>query len=427
MPTSATSSHPPILRMTMPQLVLARVLLLCVLLLLARSACAQINHPTPSEPLDTFRPYARANYAYDSNFFRLENAEQARTLLGRSDTAETFYTLAAGLDMDWRISQQVLKGRFEINQTRFDTYQQLDYTGYSGLLQWNWLMGKYANGDLGVSETKTQASFTDLQRPTQNLRSTRKAYAHSGIKLALPWQLNLGYVRTETDNSALSQQNRNFDENHYSAGVQYQTEKNTLLQFNSQYREGQYPNRQIVGIAPIDNSYRQYDNGVAAVWSPSVETQLSGQLNYTQRRYGDVPQRNFSGFTGRLASDWKATEKTSFGLLLYRDIGVVENNTASYSNNRGFSIQADWHPTVKLSLQARAVRERQNYAGDPGFVLVSTPTRQDQVRSYQFETRYQVLRKTELSLQLQHGERDSNQALAGYRFNRAQISVRGSF
>ena len=419
MPTSIVRCH--------PQTQWVRALLICVLPLLAHGAWSQQHNEAQFESLDTFRPYARVNYAYDSNFFRLENTDQARTLLGTADTAETFYTLAAGLDMDWRVSQQVLKARLEINQTRFDAYQQLDYTGYTGLLQWNWLMGKFANGDLGVSETKTQASFTDLQSPTQNLRSTRKAYAHSGIKLALPWQLNLGYVRTETDNSTLSQQNRNFDENHYSAGVQYQTEKNTRLQFNSQYREGQYPNRQIIGIAPIDNSYRQYDNGVAAVWSPSVKTQLSGQLNYTQRRYGDVPQRNFSGFTGRLASEWKATEKTSLGLLFYRDIGVVENNTASYSNNRGISIQADWRPTVKLSLQARAVRERQTYAGDPGFVLVNTPTRQDQVRSYQFEARYQVLRKTELSLQLQHGERDSNQALAGYRFNSARISLRGAF
>ena len=402
-------------------------LLFFVLPLLPRSAWAQEDINAQTEPLDTFRPYVRADYAYDSNLFRLENDDQARALLGTSDKSATYHTLAAGMDVDWRISRQVLKGRLEVNQTRFDTYKKLDYSGHTGLLQWNWLIGKFATGDLGVNETKTLASFNDIQNSTQSLVTTRQAYAHAGIKLALPWQLNLGLVRTTTSNSANSQQSLNYNENKYTAGIQYQTEKGTLLEFNSQYSEGQYPNRQIIGAAPVDNGYRQYDNGVATLWSPGVKTKLKGELNYTQRRYADVPQRDFSGVTGRLATDWMVTEKTTLGLVLYRDIGVVENNTASYSINRGVTLSAAWRPTVKLSFKARAIRERQTYAGDPGFVLTSAPTRQDDVTNFQLETSYKVLRKTKLGLLLQHGVRQSNQALAGYRFNSALISLHSEF
>jgi len=405
---------------------LSRAVLL-VLPLLPRSAWSQEDIDSQTEPLDTFRPYVRADYGYDSNLFRLENDTQARALLGTSDRSETYHTLAAGMDIDWHISRQMLKTRLEVNQTRFNTYKQLDYSGHTGLLQWNWLIGKFATGDLGVNETKTQASFTDIQSPTQNLLTTRQAYAHAGVKLALPWQLNLGFVRTTTGNSAGSQQVRNYNENKYSAGIQYQTVKGTLLEFNSQYSEGKYPNRQIVGTAPVDNGYRQYDNGVTTVWSPSVKTKLTGELNYTQRRYADVPQRDFSGFTGRLATDWMVTDKTTLGLMFYRDIGVVENNTASYSVNRGVTLSADWRPTVKLSFKARAVRDRQTYAGDPGFVLTTAPTRQDDVTNYQLETNYKVLHKTKLGLLLQHGLRHSNQALAGYSFNSALISLRSEF
>lgn len=406
---------------------LSRALLVFVLPLLPRSAWSQENIDSQTEPLDTFRPYVRADYGYDSNLFRLENDDQARALLGTSDKSETFHTLAAGIDMDWRISRQVLKARLEANQTHFDTYKQLDYNGHAGLLQWNWLIGKFATGDLGVNETKTQASFTGLQSPTQNFLTTRQAYAHAGVKLALPWQLNLGVVRTTTGNSAGSQQILNYNENKYSAGIQFQTEKGTLLEFTSQYREGKYPNRQIVSVAPVDNGYRQYDNGVATTWSPTVKTKLKGELNYTQRRYAEVPQRDFSGVTGRLATDWMITDKTTFGLVFYRDIGVVENNTASYSVNRGVTLSADWRPTVKLSFKARAIRERQTYAGDPGFVLMSAPTRQDEVTNFQLETSYKVLRKTQLGLLLQQGVRHSNQALAGYSFNSALINLRSEF
>ena len=405
----------------------SRVFILVLAVLLARSAWSQEDVDFSSEPLDTLRPYVRASYGYDSNLFRLENDQQARALLGTTDKSEAFHTLAAGMDIDWRISRQVLLGRFEVNQTRFDKYKQLDYRGYAGLLQWNWLIGKYAAGDLGVSENKALASFNDLQSPTQNALTTRQLYAHGGIKLALPWQLNLGFVRTTTDNSATSQQVVNYNENKYSAGVQYETEKGTLLEIKNQYRKGDYPNRQIVGTAPVDNDYQQYDTGVGVQWFPTIKTKLNGELNYTQRRYGDVPQRNFSGATGRLAADWMATEKTTLGLAFYRDIGVVENNTASYSLNRGFNLSAAWRPTVKLTFKGRAIRERQTYAGDPGFVLTSSPTRQDDVSNFQLEANYKILRKTRLGLQVQHGTRHSNQALAGYTYNSALMNLRSEF
>ena len=400
-----------------------RVLILCTV----STAAVAAEHDPNTDVLDTFRPYVRAEYGYDSNLFRISNDAQARTQLGTTDTSETFQRLGAGLDVDWRISRQLLIARVDVNKTRFDTYKQLDYSGRSALLQWNWLAGKYANGNVGISDARTLASFNEVQRPTQNLLTTRQAYANAGIKLQLPWQLNLGIVRTVSDNSEPSQRVLDYNENKYSAGMQYQTGKGTLIEYISQYREGQYPNRQIVPTAPVDNDYRQYDNGVAISWAPSAKTQLKGQLNYTQREYDDVPQRNFSGATGRLAAEWLMSEKTTLGMDIYRDIGVVENNTASYSLNRGVAMHAKWLPTPKLTFKAQAVRERQTYSGDPGFVLTNSTPREDEVTHVQLETQYQVLRKTRLALLLQQGERDSNQALSSYRFHSAFLGVRSEF
>lgn len=400
-----------------------RVLILCTVSTVTVAA----EHDPNTDVLDTFRPYVRAEYGYDSNLFRISNDAQARTQLGTTDTSETFQRLGAGLDVDWRISRQLLIARIDVNKTRFDTYKQLDYSGRSALLQWNWLAGKYANGNVGISDARTLASFNEVQRPTQNLLTTRQAYANAGIKLQLPWQLNLGIVRTVSDNSEPSQRVLDYKENKYSAGMQYQTGKGTLIEYISQYRAGQYPNRQIVATAPVDNDYRQYDNGVALSWAPSAKTQLKSQLNYTQREYDDVPQRNFSGATGRLAAEWLMSEKTTLGMDIYRDIGVVENNTASYSLNRGVAMHAKWLPTPKLTFKAQAVRERQTYAGDPGFVLTNSTPREDEVTHVQLETQYQVLRKTRLALLLQQGERDSNQALSSYRFHSAFLGVRSEF
>lgn len=403
------------------------MLLALMLAGLPSEGVARDSFDLPDDPLDTFRPYVRADYAYDSNLFRLENDNQARALLGTSDKSETYRSLAGGIDMDWRVQRQIVKARLEANQRRFDTYKQQNFNGYHGLLQWDWRVGKYAAGDLGSSVVRTQSSFSDLQNPIRNLLTTRQNYAHGGINLALPWQLNLGVVRTDAENSATSQQVLNYQENRYSAGIEYQTTKGSTLEFVTQYRQGQYPNRQIVSLAPVANDYRQYDNGLVGAWAPTAKTQLKGQLNYTRRLYGEVPQRNFSGITGRAAAEWMVTGKTSIDLALYRDIGVVENNTASYSLNQGLALSADWRPTAKLAFIGRAVRERQTYEGDPGFVLSNAPTRQDDVTHLQLEAQYKILRKTKVGLVVQHGERQSSQALAGYGFNSAQVSVRGEF
>lgn len=415
---NARSSGPPVkLKVCLPALIL------CALPAVVMAAEPDSNN----EVIDTFRPYVRAEYGYDSNLFRLSNDAQARALLGTADTSERFYTLGAGLDVDWRIHRQLLLARLDVNQTRFDTYRQLDYSGRSARLQWNWLTGKYASGDVGFSDNRTLASFNELQRPTQNLLKIREAYAHAGIKLEVPWQLNLGIARSTTDNSAASQTILDSNENKFTAGIQYQTSKGTLVEYLSAYRQGLYPNRQIVATAPVDNDYRQYDNGVAINWAPSPKTQLKSQVNYTQREYDDVPQRNFSGATGRIAAEWLMSGKTTLGLDVYRDIGVVENSTASYSLNRGVALKANWRATPKLTFKAQAVRERQTYSGDPGFVLTNSAPREDEVTHVQFETQYQVLRKTRLALLLQQGERDSNQALSGYRFHSAFLGLRSEF
>ncbi|ODU41673.1 MAG: hypothetical protein ABS92_11130 [Thiobacillus sp. SCN 63-374] len=50
---------------------------------------------TEQGPDETFMPYVRALYGYDSNLFRLQNDQEARAVLRTSNTAESYLTLGA--------------------------------------------------------------------------------------------------------------------------------------------------------------------------------------------------------------------------------------------------------------------------------------------------------------------------------------------
>jgi exopolysaccharide biosynthesis operon protein EpsL len=386
---------------------------------------ASPSHAEDNE--DAFTPYVRGLYGYDSNLFRLQNDQAANAVLGTTDTSESFYTLAAGMDMNLRVSRQVIRAHAEYNQTWFNQYKLLDYDGRDAYLKWDWLVGSAATGDVGIAETRTQASYTNVKKPVSNLIRTRQRFFHAAVKLDNPWLVKFGAESVDTDNNASLQQALDATVDSVNAGVQYTTSKGSTVELISRRSDGQYPNRQLVGLTPIDNDYLQWDHGVAVAWAPSGKTQVSGRLNYTQRDYTEVPQRDFSGLTGLLAMDWMVTGKTTLRASLHRDIGALENDTASYTLNQGVAFGADWKPTAKLLFNAQLRHDDISYAGDPGFVLSTAPAREDRLTTVQAGMEYSVLRNTMLGLVLKRGVRDSSEALSSYGYNSALVNLRSEF
>ena len=125
--------------------------------------------------------------------------------------------------------------------------------------------------------------------------------------------------------------------------------------------------------------------------------------------------------------DWMVSGKTTLRASLHRDIGALENDTASYTLNQGIAFGADWKPTAKLLFNAQLRHDDISYAGDPGFVLSTVPAREDRLTTVQAGMEYSVLRNTMLGLVLKRGVRDSSEALSSYGYNSALVNLRSEF
>jgi exopolysaccharide biosynthesis operon protein EpsL len=363
---------------------------------------------------NTFSPYVSAATAYNSNLFLLQNDQAAFAALGTTNTAETYQAYAAGVNMNWQLSRQLISGHAEVSQVTFNTYTGMNYTGHDLALKLDWLVDSILQGDVGVSDKLTLAPFLYTKRPLANLLTTRKAFVNGFIKLNNRWQVKLGADTTHGTNSDTTQQNNDINIDSYSAGFRYITPKGSKFDFSSKVSNGNYPN-QLTTLY----TYTQYDNGITFDWIATGKTKLSGKINFTKRDYPNSQQNNYAGVTGRIAADWFATSKSTLNITIYRELNSYISGTSSYDVTQGISAQATWLATNKIAVNLTGKHETIDY--------LSTPVRTDELTTANLDLSYQLFRKTKIDLIAERGVRHSNTDFNSYRYNSIMLGLNNAF
>jgi hypothetical protein len=171
-----------------------------------------------------------------------------------------------------------------------------------------------------------------------------------------------------------------------------------------------FPNQ----VAP-NNDYR--DNRVATFfnWALTGASLIDGSVGYTWRTHDNVPQRDFSGWTGSVGWNWTPTGRTSMRLLFLRDIGGVDDLTATYARTYTVSVNPTYQLTSKMTLNGTAQYQDLSFFGNTGFVNTNTTSgtlagRHDKISTLGMGLGYQVTRVFSMGLNYSWSHRNSNVA-----------------
>lgn len=366
------------------------------------------------------KPYVLASFTHDDNLFR--RSDQA------NPEADNYRRVEAGLDLTAQKARQKFNAWAGVNRTQFQRFDFLDNTGGAGHAGWEGELGRSWSGRAGYDYTRSLASFEALAVAAgRNIRTDQRGYAEADYRIFPSLRLRAGVDNRRVKNSLEAQRVLNFKSTSAAVGLHYLSAAENFLGVQSKLTNGDYPNPESINGTLVDNSYDETENGLVMDWRPAGHSRVQARAGYTQRQYDQLPERDFSGGTGRLIYDWNLTAKTLLNAAVWRELTAADNLSAGYVVSRGVTFGPRWSVTPKTTVQAVAGQERRDYEGDPRLVVASASERADKLNSLAVAVAYLPFRKTQIALGYEAGKRTSTQALADYRFQSVNGSLRVEF
>ncbi|HEX9172379.1 MAG TPA: XrtB/PEP-CTERM-associated polysaccharide biosynthesis outer membrane protein EpsL [Telluria sp.] len=384
---------------TMPPVQLSRVIR-CMLQLGALTSLSALAAPD-----QVIRPYVGYAIATDDNVLGVDRSGDAASSTSRR--AE------AGVLLDKRIGRQALSAALHLTQTTYEQLPELDNDGKDLRLNWNWHLGNHFDGNIGASYVQALAPFVNFHDRERNLRSERREFADGGWLLHPSWRLRTGVSRDTIAYDLAAQQAGNRVEHVGELGLDYLARSGSTIGTQLRHTRGQFPNRQQIDPLSLDNSYDQDELKAKVNWLITGKTQLQFLGGLVQRKHDAFAARDYRGFNARLNANWQASAKLGVALAGWREIGALDDVTASYTLNQGVSLGAAWDVTEKLRVDGQLKHETSDYSGT-ATIASALSERKDSVRRASFGLVYKPTAHLRLSAQAYHAQRRSTLAGNSY-------------
>ena len=376
-----------------------------------------------AEGIIDIKPYASTNVGYDDNVFRFSSPEQAKAMLGSTNSSDTVKQVDLGMAVNLRLSRQLVSIATSINESTYNRFQNLNNTGRSNSLRWSWRLGDDVYGELSASKSEAVAGFNETRSTTKNLRTSSRQLASINWMLRPDWTLNLSREHVNLENGLVSSNILDREDDIYESGIHYSNQLGTQLGLSYRIADSIYPNRTGFTQLIFGNESTQKDIIVNAAWLPSGKTRISTRVSYVSLDRKDSSERNFNGFSQRWNLDESLTGKTSINLTAYQEVSPVDDVLSTYVKAKGLGINPIWNATGKLTVRSGFGYEERTYLGSAGLSLNNTE-RYDESKLLNLSLIYTPTLKSLVQLQYQGEKRTSNSDNVGYQFNNINFSVR---
>jgi exopolysaccharide biosynthesis operon protein EpsL len=374
--------------------------------------------PAMAAPDDVLRPYLGYTVAHDDTVLGDGVERPGEAVASTSMRAE------AGVLFDKRIGRQVLSAALQASHTKYGQLPELDHDAKDLRVNWNWRVGNRFDGNLGVSYVDALAPFVNFQGPERNLRSERREFADGRWLLHPSWRLRAGVARDTLAYDLEAQQTGNRVEHVGELGLDFLARSGSTAGVQVRHTRGEFPNRQQLGALALDNSYDQDEVKAKINWLLTGKTGLQFLGGLVQRKHDVFPARDYRGINARLGANWQATAKLGVALATWREIGALDDVTASYTLNQGASLGASWDLSDKLRVDTQLKRETSAYSGTSALASALSE-RKDSVRRASVGLAYKATSHLRLGIQAYRAERSST--LAGNSYPTSGVSFNSRY
>ena len=362
---------------------------------------------------------------YESNLYRMADAQQLSPDLSRSDTVSVT-SLIGGIDQP--VGRQRVYGSMNLGLNRYVNNQTLNNDSYGLKLALDWETLERLSGTLRVQADRALTQFNNLNGISGNAETEKNisntelvdAKVRLGRQTKLSFEAGLGW--RQRSYSATAYRSDEFDEATGSLGLRYRP--STLLEMGASLRQtvADYPFYRRTGIDTYtsDSLKRRYIDFTAS-WVPSGASRLAVRVSPTRITYDKSAVSNFSGLTGSADWAWQVSGKTRLQTTLSRDagqssdavdLGLLGPGVSDRSQvTTALRLKADHELTGKISAYASLTYARRQLSDSvialPALAL-STRTGSDNTTTAALGARWAVTRSGQLGCDVRNERRSSS-------------------
>ncbi len=379
-----------------------------------------------AEGIIDIKPYISAGVNYDDNIFRFSSPAQAKAALSTSDASDVMKRLELGVQVDLRLSRQLISLSSNLSENKFDRFDYLDNRGKANSLRWDWRMGSKLYGELSASENEAIAGFNETRSTVKNLRTIDRQFASVNWDFKPDWTIYASREQVEFENESTSSQVLNREDEITEGGIRFLSPLNTQLGLAYRVADATFPNRAGLVKLFFGDASSQKEAILTAAWMPGAKTKISTRLSHVNLKRNTSSSRDFSGFSQRFGLNYQATDKVNLNMAAYQVVSPVDDVLSTYVKSKGVDFSPTWNISSKVALSGNLAYSENTYLGSAG-ISNSNEERLDESTLAGLTLVYAPTQKSLVQLQYQGEKRTSNIVNGDYEFNNINFLVRYSF